>query len=174
MVLVDASHPNQLQRFPPALHAMSQGWIWKGELLEYAAPIGIPRLLGYCGNDLAHRATECTFNSFRESASERRTFRESAAQTAAIAGNLGDLPLIVLYRDTRRDPRRSADVDRATNSERNQMQEELRGLSTRGTRVVVKGSGHFIQQDRPDVVIKAIHEIVDQVRGKVGAAAMDR
>ena len=52
--------------------------------------------------------------------------------------------------------------------------EELRGLSTRGTRLVVKGSGHFIQQDRPDVVIKAIHEIVDQVRGKVGAVARDR
>src|SRR5262249_7050589 len=75
MVLVDASHPYQLERFPTALHAMSPSWIREGELLEYTAPIGIPRLLGYCGNDVALRAAECTFNSFSESASERRAFR---------------------------------------------------------------------------------------------------
>jgi hypothetical protein len=82
---------------------------------------------------------------------------------------------IVLSHDTdRRDLRRSADADRATNSAFNQMPEELRGLSTRGVRVVAKESGHYIQQDRPEVVIKAIHEIVDQVRRKVGAGGMDR
>lgn len=170
MVLVDASHPDQLRRFPPALHAMNPGWIRQGELLEYLEPVGIARFLGYCGNNVAVRAAECTFNSFRESASERRTFRESAAQTAAIAGALGDLPLLVLSHDTDvRDPGLSPDVDKATNIAFNQMQEELRGLSTRGKRVIAKGSGHYIQMDRPDLVIQAVREIMDQI-GRPGTA----
>lgn len=174
MVLVDASYPYQLQRFPPALHAMSPGWIREGELLEYTVPIGIPRLLGYCGTDIALRAAECTFNSFKESASERRTFRESAAQTAAIAGYLGDLPFLVLSHDTNKpDPELAADVDKATNSAFNQMQEELRGLSRRGIRVIAKGSGHYIQQDRPDLVIESVHEVADQVRRQLGSVGAD-
>jgi hypothetical protein len=60
MALVDASHPYQLQRFPPAWHAMGQSWIRKGELLEYTAPMGIPRLLGSCGEEGALLAAECT------------------------------------------------------------------------------------------------------------------
>jgi pimeloyl-ACP methyl ester carboxylesterase len=167
MILVDASHPYQLQRFPPALHAMSPSWIREAEFLEFMEPIGIPRLLGYCGNDVSVRAAECTLSSFRESASERRTFRESAAQTAAIAGDLGSMPLVVLSHDTDKpDPDLTADVDKATNSAFNQMQEELSRLSTEARRVIAKGSGHYIQQDRPKLVIDAVHQIVDQVRSK--------
>jgi pimeloyl-ACP methyl ester carboxylesterase len=42
------------------------------------------------------------------------------------------------------------------------MQEDLAHLSTRSTRVVAKNSGHYIQMDRPDVVIDAVRNIVDQ------------
>jgi hypothetical protein len=44
------------------------------------------------------------------------------------------------------------------------MQEELAHLSTRGTQVIAKGSAHYIQIDRPEVVIDAVHNIVDQSR----------
>jgi hypothetical protein len=43
------------------------------------------------------------------------------------------------------------------------MQEELSQLSVSGTRIVAKGSGHYIQDDRPDVVIQAVHEMVERV-----------
>jgi hypothetical protein len=43
------------------------------------------------------------------------------------------------------------------------MQEELGRLSTRGTQSVAKNSAHYIQIDRPEVVIDAVHQIVDQV-----------
>ena len=164
MVLVDASHPEQLKRFPPGLHAMNAGWIREAEYLEITEPIGIPRLLGYCGDDAAIRAAECTFRSARENAIERRTFRESAAQAAA-AGNLGNLPLVVLSHDPdQHDPGLSPDVNKATNDAFEQMREELSRLSTRGRWVIAKGSGHYIQRDRPDVVIDAVHEVVDEAR----------
>jgi pimeloyl-ACP methyl ester carboxylesterase len=74
IVFIDGSHPDQLQRFPPALDAMNSKWIRQGFLLEFATPIGISRLLGYCGSDPALRAAECTFNDARENAEERMTF----------------------------------------------------------------------------------------------------
>jgi hypothetical protein len=47
----------------------------------------------------------------------------------------------------------------------NQMQEELSHLSTRGTQEVAKNSGHYIQLDRPDLVIEAVHRVFDQAKG---------
>ena len=79
IVLVDGCHPDQLNRFPRALDAINPGWIRQGKFLEFTTPIGIPRLLGYCGNNTALRAAECTFNDARENAAERETFRKSAA-----------------------------------------------------------------------------------------------
>jgi hypothetical protein len=58
----------------------------------------------------------------------------------------------------------SADVDRANNAAWEQMQEELSHLSAHGKLIIAKGSGHYIQNDRPDVVIEATHQIVDCVR----------
>lgn len=169
MVLVDASHPDQLKRFPPALNDMSPGWVREAEYLEITTPIGIPRLLGYCGNDAALRAAECTFRSARENAIERSTFRESAAQTKS-AGNLDDLPLVVVSHDPdRHHPDLPADVDEATNKAWEQMQEELSRLSTHGTQLIATRSGHYIQNDRPDILIEAVHNIVDETRQKAAA-----
>jgi penicillin amidase len=42
-----------------------------------------------------------------------------------------------------------------------QMHDELAALSTRGSNRLVNNSGHYIQKDRPDVVIGAVREVVD-------------
>jgi pimeloyl-ACP methyl ester carboxylesterase len=163
IVLVDGCHPDQLNRFSRALDAMNPGWIRQGKFLEFTTPIGIPRLLGYCGNSAALRAAECTFNDGRENAAERETFRESAA-LAKNAQLSNDLPLIVISHDPDlRDESLPVNVDRDTNTAWEQMQEELSNLSVSGTRIVAKRSGHYIQNDRPDVVIRAVHEMVEQV-----------
>jgi hypothetical protein len=52
-----------------------------------------------------------------------------------------------------------------------QMQEELSHLSAIGTRIVAKGSGHYIQNDRPDVVILEVHEMVERVGAEVISVA---
>ena len=164
MVLVDSSHPDQDNRFPPELKNMEGSWLREAEFLEYTMPFGVPRLLGLCDQDPAQRAAECNFRSAREGVAELKAFSESAAETAA-SPSLGDLPLAVLSHDPNKPSADlPADLAKPTNDAWEKMQEELAHLSTRGTQAVAKDSSHYIQIDRPDVVIDAIRNIVEQAR----------
>jgi pimeloyl-ACP methyl ester carboxylesterase len=164
MVLVDSSHPEQEKRFPPALNDLDKTWVREQEFLTFSLPFGIPRLLGFCGNDARVRAADCNFHSYREGLTALKTFPESAAQAAA-AGSLGDLPLAVLSHDPDLpQPDIPADLVKPMNDAWEQMQEELAHLSTRGTRTVAKNSSHYIQLDRPDLVVEAVREVVEQAR----------
>ena len=164
MIFVDASHPEQVKRFPQALNDLDKTWVREQEFLTFSMPFGIPRLLGFCGNDAQIRAADCNFHSYREGLAELKRFPESAAQAAA-AGSLGDLPLAVLSHDPAvPQPEVPADLVKPMNDAWDQMQDELAHLSTRGTRAVAKNSAHYIQIDRPDLVIGAIREVVDQSR----------
>jgi pimeloyl-ACP methyl ester carboxylesterase len=164
MVLVDSSHPEQQKRLPPELKDLDATWLREQEFLEFTMPFGIPRLLGFCGNDAAIRAVDCNFHSVRESVAELKAVSESAAQTAA-TGSLGDMPLVVLSHDPETpQPDLPEDLVKPTNDAWQQMQEELANLSSKGKQVIAKNSGHYIQLDRPDLVIKAVRSVVDQAR----------
>jgi pimeloyl-ACP methyl ester carboxylesterase len=164
MVLVDSSHPEQRKRLPTAVLDLDASWVRQQEFLEFTMPFGIPRLLGFCDSDPEVRAAECNFHSAREAVAELRSISESAAQTAA-TGPFGNLPLAVLSSDPNHPrPDLPEDLVKPTNDAWQQMQEELSHLSTQGTRVVAKGSGHYIQVDRPELVIEAVRNIVNQAR----------
>jgi pimeloyl-ACP methyl ester carboxylesterase len=162
MVLVDASHPDQENRFPPALKNMEGSWLRQSEFLAYTMPFGIPRLLSLCDDEPEQRAAECNFHSAREGLEEMKAFSQSAAEAAA-TGPLGDMPLAVLSHDP---DKPSADLPpdlaRPTNDAWEKMQEELAHLSARGTQTIARGSSHYVQIDRPDVVIEAVHSVVTQ------------
>jgi hypothetical protein len=49
-------------------------------------------------------------------------------------------------------------------AEFNKAHDDLAALSTRGSNRGIADAGHYIQYDRPDVVIKAIEEVVAQSR----------
>jgi pimeloyl-ACP methyl ester carboxylesterase len=164
MVLVDASHPDQENRFPPELKNMEGTWQREAQFLEYTTPFGVPRLLGLCDEEPVQRAAECNWHSAREGVAELKAFAESAAQTAA-SGTLADMPLAVLSHDPEKPSSDlPADLAKPTNEAWEKMQEELAHLSTRGTQTIAKNSSHYIQSDRPDVVIDAVRSVVDQVR----------
>jgi pimeloyl-ACP methyl ester carboxylesterase len=164
IVLVDASHPDQENRFPAALKQMEGGWRREAEFLAFTMPLGIPRLVGLCDPEPAVRAAECNFHSAREGVAELKAFPESAAQTAA-TGPLGDIPLVVLSHDpSTPQPDLPADLVKPTKDAWEKMQEELARLSTKGTQIVAKNSGHYIQLDRPELVIDAVRKVVDQAR----------
>jgi hypothetical protein len=150
--------PQQLRMFAE--------FVRQGKLLQFTEPIGIPRLLGDCGDSAAIRAAECTFNDMRESTTELEMSGESAGEVGA-AGDLGDLPLVVITRDTdKRNPYFPADFDKARNKVWAEMQGELSHLSTNGTQVIAKGSGHDVQNQRPEIVIEAVHNVVNRAREK--------
>lgn len=164
MVLVDASHPDQDNRFPRELRDMEGSWIREAEFLAYSTPVGLPRLFGFCDDDPLRRAAECNFHSAREGVAELKSFGESAAETAA-TGTLGDMPLAVLSHDPDKPTADiPADLAKPVNDEWAKMQEELAHLSTRGTRTIARNSGHYVQLDRPDLVIDAVRNVVQQAR----------
>jgi pimeloyl-ACP methyl ester carboxylesterase len=164
MVLVDASHPDQENRFPSELKNMEGSWHREAQFIAYTMPIGIPRLLGLCENDPVTRAADCNWQSAREQVGEINAFAESAAETAS-TGSLSDLPLAVLSHDPDKPSSDlPPDLAKPTNEAWEKMQEELAHLSTRGTQTVAKNSAHYIQIDRPDVVIDAVRNVVEQAR----------
>lgn len=164
MVLVDASHPDQENRFSAELRTMEGSWKREAEFMEYGMPFGIPRLLGLCDDDPVPRAAECNWHSAREGAAEMKAFPQSAAETAA-TGSLGDIPLAVLSHDPEKPSAElPPDLAKSTNQAWEKMQEELAHLSTRGTQTIAKNSGHYIQIDRPELVIAAVRSVVEQAR----------
>ena len=174
MVLVDAAHPDQENRFPPKLRAMERSWQREAEFLEYTMPFGIPRLIGFCDDDPVVRAAECNFHTARETVAEIKLLPKSAAETAATP-TLGDLPLAVLSRDPDKPSADlPADVAESANQAWEKMQEELAHLSTRGTHTIAKNSAHYIQDDRPDVVVEAVQAVLDQARAGPSASAVKR
>ena len=94
---------------------------------------------------------------------------ELAMMHAERAGNrasLGDLPLVVLargdggYEDLKNIS--AASLER----ERRALQADLARLSTRGRLEFVPNSGHNIHVEAPDVVIKAIHDVLEQAAAR--------
>jgi len=75
---------------------------------------------------------------------------DSAAQAAAVS-SLGDLPLVVLSGDHHAAPY----ID---------WQRDLAQLSSRGRHLVASDSGHWIHLDHPELVTRAIREVVAAAR----------
>lgn len=164
LVFVDASHPDQENRFPAEIKNMMATEIRESEFLAYTMPFGFPRLLGLCDPDPDIRAAECNFHHAREVVAELKTFSESAAQAAA-TGPFGDLPLAVLSHDPDKPlAELPPDVAQPVNQAWEKMQEDLSHLSTRGSQQIAKNSGHYIQLDRPELVIEAVRTVADQSR----------
>jgi pimeloyl-ACP methyl ester carboxylesterase len=164
MVLVDSSHPDQDNRLPAELRSMQGSWQREAQFLAYTMPFGVPRLLGFCDPDPVSRAAECNAHSAREALAEMKAFPQSAAE-AATTGPFGSLPLAVLSHDPDKPSSElPPDLAKPTNEAWEKMQEALARLSTRGTQTIARNSAHYIQIDRPDVVIDAVQAIVTQAR----------
>jgi len=92
-------------------------------------------------------------------------FEEKSPAQARAAGNLGDRPLIVLTAGqplTVGDPEADKELRAFHEIWIHQLQPQLARLSTKGRQVIVENSGHAIDSD---AVLKAIHEVVTQIRG---------
>jgi pimeloyl-ACP methyl ester carboxylesterase len=163
MVLVDAAHPEQNGRLPNAGNPWLTSMRWQKRLM----PFGIPRLLGWCGEGMgevrpAFRSFDCTVQQKRGWFAEEDSVNASMAQVSA-AGSLGDMPLVVLSQDPD-EKLPGFEYRRSFHASWEQMQEELARLSSHGSRVIARGSGHQIHRERPDVVIAAIRDVVAQCR----------
>ncbi|MCU1298806.1 MAG: alpha/beta hydrolase fold protein [Acidobacteriaceae bacterium] len=176
MVLVDSSHPDQLNRFPPS--AQPESVMRHYEIGIWTMPLGVPRILGWCRDDYTFPnqplawtriapeaiALDCQPLTWHTLLAEELEFRENSRAVAA-TGTLGDKPLVVLSHDPEVGsgfpPAEAPSAERAWTD----MQEELRHLSSRSKRIVAKSSGHYIEVYRPELVINAVRDIVFDARG---------
>jgi hypothetical protein len=80
---------------------------------------------------------------------------------------LGDRPLIVLTAGKYwmpDDPRVAHEIAAFHQSWIYQLQPDLARLSTNGKQITVPSSGHGIPQEAPAAVVKAVHDVIFQVR----------
>jgi pimeloyl-ACP methyl ester carboxylesterase len=179
MVFVDSVHPDMHHRPPFNVTAQSTIANVYYQVMPWTVPLGVPRILGWCRNNFTfpNQPTEwarfvpeaaaqyCRLQSWR---AEMAQVTDEDGSLAATTGPFGDLPLIVLSHDPQVNdfggffsPADLIKAERAWS----EMQEELKGLSARSKRIVAKGSPHWIQIHRPELVVGAVQEIVNGVRG---------
>lgn len=80
---------------------------------------------------------------------------EETARTVARLGDLGPLPVSVVYAGERRG------LFRRIEGSWTATQRRLASLSSRSELVAAEGAGHFVQLDRPDVVAAAIQRMIE-------------
>jgi pimeloyl-ACP methyl ester carboxylesterase len=80
--------------------------------------------------------------------------------------SLGDMPLIVLIgkKAGGTPPGISAEEWQRLSEEKRKQKQDLAGLSRNGKAIISEKSGHHIQLEDPEVVVRAIREVVDSVR----------
>jgi pimeloyl-ACP methyl ester carboxylesterase len=170
VIFVDGSTPLQEDRFPGRTKLVLLKA--KLELLQtkWLYVLGIPRITGDCNigegfEILAGKMLsedQCRAALFTALEREDEDFRQSGKETIH-TGPFGDLPILIFSQDNHpsaTEPR--SKVDEIWD----QMQEELKSLSTRSRRIIAKGSGHYIQVDRPDLLNSRVADLIRQIRGE--------
>src|SRR6185503_12229524 len=113
----------------------------------------------------AMTAADADPGRLRSRASLAEEFGASAAAAANPARNYGDLPLIVLTQGTGLQlPGASAAQTTALNAGWRAWHDDYARLSSQGVNLIVQGSGHNIQAEKPQAVIGAIVAVLDAAR----------
>ncbi|HSX56492.1 MAG TPA: alpha/beta hydrolase [Sphingomonas sp.] len=177
LVLVDTSHPDQVARLGKVAntdaHPGQVAWImhtatrlaWTGAVRFAMANAGQGKL----PKDATAKLAAYASSSVVGATSELDGF-DATMDDARAVRSLGNRPLIAL---TAMAPFKPAELKglgiQASDGARfkaewKQLGAEQTALSTRGRQQTVPDAGHYIQIDRPDLVIAAVREVVGEVR----------
>jgi pimeloyl-ACP methyl ester carboxylesterase len=183
LVFVDASHPDQIERMNRAVGKKME----TGEGLFKAANAlswtGIPRLVAAHTESptIPVQAKLAEDAYFSRSLAAALQELESLGATLSAAGQLrqlGDRPMVVLTAtkpypaDTLKTLKMTVDQGRRLQTEWKALHDEEASWSHHSRHELVPDSTHYIQFDRPDVVITAVRETVSDVR--LGSASGGR
>jgi len=177
LVLVDTSHPDQVARLGKVsntnAHPGQVAWImhtatrlaWTGAVRFLMANAG----QGELPKDATAKLAAYASTSVVGATSELDGF-DATMDDARVVRSFGNRPVIAL---TAMKPLAAEELQglnmKAADGERFKAEWKLLGaeqaaLSTRGRQQVVPDAGHYIQIDRPDIVIAAVREVVGEVR----------
>ncbi len=175
-VFVDGSTPLQQNRFPAQIKRSSESSKYLGYVVQWAYILGVPRILGQCSyfppgfESYAGwwKVDNCRPSHFYQANRELNSFEDSGKETVH-TGPYGHLPILIFSHDHLGRLPATISKKSATQMDTvwNQMQEELKDLSTRSRRIIAKGSSHYIQIDRPDLLNVKAREFIEQIRGDI-------
>ncbi len=161
LVLIDASHPDQVERFEaPPLNMVTAPNSRAGIVQFRDQPPANAALPPRVRIKIAEQAQR--WKTRRTLSAELLSFRDSAAEVRA-AAPLGSIPLVVLSRgrqDGEMTPRKQA-FERLWL----ELQSELAASSTVAVHLVALGAGHQIHIEQPDLVAYGIAMLVTRARG---------
>lgn len=177
MVLVDASHEDQLQRMPPGFREFMKKSNESLKRQKLLAPLLIafgvarfsqrklqpsPGVSQEFGEEMRYLQLQTKFVD--STVAEMSSFAESADEVRA-SGNLGNKPLIVLTAGKNVDASQlppgleKKDIEDFRAIWVNELQVKQAQLSTQGKRIIVPDSDHMIPFERPDAIVSAIREV---------------
>jgi pimeloyl-ACP methyl ester carboxylesterase len=178
LVFVDASHPNQFEQLRKVNDKFADlGIVNKIPplLVDALSRIGVIRLITALGLPLEHIPSiviSTTTPYVPQSASSVLKELQAIDTTFANAKfrQLGDRPIVVLTATQPPNPEElklmqmSTAQERAINAVWQKLHQDMATWSSHSRHELVSDASHYIQFDRPDVVIKAIKEVVNDVR----------
>lgn len=187
LVLVDASTPIPLPS-PPFASAMDEHSNAEFMFVKATVALGVARLMGQC--DAVPKGLEayagwikgsaCDYPQLDEYVREYRATDDSHGQGAK-TGPFGNLPILVLSQDPKWAipdflSKRVTQKDWLwASTAHDQEQAAYLQLSTNSRRVIATGSGHYIQIERPDVMIQETTTLIRQIRStNVSTAVIKR
>jgi pimeloyl-ACP methyl ester carboxylesterase len=176
LVFVDSSTPLQEDRFPAEVAQAFKNESMEFQKLEWLYILGIPRVMGQCRPEEGFSESvrkmiaedQCRPSLFAAIAQEDKSFRQSGNETIH-TGPFGDLPILIFSEDPEHSPPSDIPPQAAQSVSKvwNEMQEELKDLSTRSRRIIAKGSGHYVQIDRAELLIEKVTNFIKEIRGEM-------
>lgn len=139
-------------------------------VIKATAPLGIPRLLASGDESLPKRLAQqrsAIYNGTRHLyavADEAATVQKSVAEATDAAPSLGEKPLVALSAGARQYPGFTKEQAKRADEQANEFEAGLINLSENSELVVANNSEHYIQFDRPVLVVDSIRRVVEAAR----------
>jgi pimeloyl-ACP methyl ester carboxylesterase len=174
LIFVDGSTPLQDDRFPAEVTQAEKNASFQFLIAKWIYILGIPRLMGQCAHGEGFSGSvgemiaedQCRPSLFTAVAQEDKSFKQSGNETIH-TGPFGDLPILILSEDPEHSPPSDIPPQAAKSVSKiwNEMQEDLKNLSTRSRRIIARGSGHYVQIDRASLLNEEVTNFIKQIRG---------
>jgi hypothetical protein len=138
--------------------------------VKVLAPLGILRLIASEVDSLPRQLAQersAIYTGTRHLyafSDESATINESIATATDAAPSLGDKALIVLIAGARQYPGFTKEQAKRADKQINEFEASLTGLSENSELVVASNSTHYIQFDRPELVVDSIRRVVNAAR----------
>ena len=172
IVFIDGSTPQQDKYFPASIEKKQEQFVKiLFPLAKAATATGVLRALGQCTKITPGmesyaawiKADTCAPSQITSVEREMKGVPASGDETVH-SGPFGNLPILIFSQDPTMHDSRLGEGGKQLSSIWNGMQENLKKLSTNSRRIIAKGSTHYVQVDRSDMLNREVTRFIEQVR----------